>query len=102
MNGHLDEHEDDGTEASRGGGSHSETSKDSTETLALIPSPLNLAGTSNSNTDTSDRRDERVGGRDVSGVPSAPHDPNGSTGQSAGEGKHLNTRWYPRSWPGGT
>lgn len=27
----------------------------------------------------------------MSGVPGAPHDPNGSTGQSAGEGEHLNT-----------
>jgi len=58
MDGHLDEHEDDGTEAGRGGRSHTKTSEDSTETLALVPSPLNLARTSNSNTDTSDRRNE--------------------------------------------
>lgn len=28
----------------------------------------------------------------MSGVPCAPHDPDGGTGQSASESKHLNTR----------
>ena len=91
MDCELDQHEDDGTEAGGGSGSHSQASEDSTETLAVVPSPLNFGGASDSNTDTSDRRDERVGRRDVSGVFCAPHDPGGGTGESAGEGQHLNT-----------
>jgi len=89
MDSELDQHEDDGTEAGRGGGSHSETSEDGTETLALVPAPLNVLSTSNSDTNTSDRRDERVGGRNVSGVLGAPHDPDGGTSEGAGESKHL-------------
>jgi hypothetical protein len=87
----LDQHEDDGTEAGRGGRSHSKTSEDSTETLALVPSPLDVLSTGNRNTDTSNRRDERVGGRNVSRVLGAPHDPDRGTGKRAGKGKHLNT-----------
>jgi hypothetical protein len=55
MDSELDQHEDDSTEAGRGGGSHSETSKDSTKTLALIPAPLNVLCTGDSDTDTSNR-----------------------------------------------
>jgi hypothetical protein len=91
MDSELDQHEDDGTEAGRGGGSHSETSEDSTKTLALIPAPLNVLRTGNSDTDTSNRGDERVGGRDMSRVLGAPHDPDRSTSESAGKGEHLNT-----------
>jgi hypothetical protein len=91
VDGRLDEHEDYGTEAGGGSGSHSKTSEDSTKTLALIPSPLNVLCTGDGDTDTSDRGNKRVGGRDVSRVPCAPHDPDGSTSQSAGECKHLDT-----------
>jgi len=88
---HLDEHEDDGTEASRGSRSHSETSKNGTETFALVPAPLDLRGAGNSDTNTSDSRDERVGRRDVGRVLGAPHDPGGGTGESASKGQHLDT-----------
>jgi hypothetical protein len=87
----LDEHEDDGTEAGRGSGCHSKTSEDSTKTLALVPSPLDVLSTSDGDTDTSNRGDERVGGRNVSRVPCAPHDPDGGTGQSTGKCEHLDT-----------
>ena len=87
----LDQHEDDGTEASRGKGSHSETSKDGTETLALVPSPLDLRSTCDSNTDTSNRGDEGVGRRDVGRVLGAPHDPERGTSEGAGECQHLDT-----------
>jgi hypothetical protein len=91
MDRDLDQHEDDGTKACRGSGSHSKTSEDSTKTLALVPSPLYLTSTGNSDTDTSNRRDERVGGRNVSRVLGAPHDPDRGTSEGAGKGKHLNT-----------
>ena len=48
----LDQHEDSCTKAGRDGWGHAETSKDSTETLAIVPSPLNLVGTSECDTDT--------------------------------------------------
>lgn len=95
MDRKLDQHEDDGTEACRGSRSHSKTSEDSTKTLALVPSPLDLGRTSNGNTDTSNGRDKRVGRRDVSRMLGAPHDPDGGTGESAREGKHLNTGVVP-------
>lgn len=91
VNSELDQHEDDSTEACRGGGSHSETCKDGTETLALVPTPLDVLSTSDGNTNTSDGRDKRVRRRDVSRVLGAPHDPDRGTSQSAGECKHLNT-----------
>jgi hypothetical protein len=90
MNNQLDQHEDDGTEASRGDRSHSKASKDSSKTLALVPSPLDFGSASDGNTYTSDRRDERVRGRDVSRVLGAPHDPEGCTSEGAGESQHLN------------
>jgi hypothetical protein len=91
MDSDLDQHEDDGAERGRGGGSHTETSEDGTETLALVPSPLDLGGTSDGNTNTSDGGDERVGRGNVSRVLCAPHDPDGGTGERAGKGKHLDT-----------
>ena len=54
----LDEHEDDGTEASGDGGGHTETGEDGTETFTLVPSPLDVGGTDSSDTDTSDGRDQ--------------------------------------------
>ena len=86
----LDQHEDGRTKASGYGRGHSETSKDSTETLAVVPSPLDLVGTSESDTDTSNGRDERVGRRDVSRVASAPHDPGRGGSESTCESQHLN------------
>lgn len=91
MDDELDEHEDSSTKAGSNSWSHKETSEDGTETLALVPSPLDLPSTNGGDTDTSDGRDEGVGGGDVSGVPGTPHDPGGSTSKSASEGKHLNT-----------
>lgn len=38
----LNEHEDSGTEAGRDGRGHTETCEDSTQALALVPSPLDL------------------------------------------------------------
>jgi hypothetical protein len=61
VNSELDQQEDDGTEASRGSGSHSQTGEDGTETLALVPSPLDIAGARNRDTNTGNGRDERVG-----------------------------------------
>ncbi len=46
-------------------------------------------GADGGDTDTGDGGDERVGGRDVSRVPRAPHDPGGGGGERAGEGEHL-------------
>lgn len=85
----LDEHEDGGAKAGRDGGSHEETGKDGSESLAVVPTPLDLAGTDGGDTDTGDGRDERVGGRDVGRVPGAPHDPGRGAGEGAGEGEHL-------------
>lgn len=87
----LDEQEDDSGETTRDGGSHSQTGEDGTETLALVPSPLNTVGTDGSDTDTSDGGDQGVGGRDVGRVTSAPHDPRSSTGGGTGEGEQLDT-----------
>ena len=111
MDGHLDQHEDDGTEAGRSGRCHSETSEDGTKTFALVPTPLYVGSTGNGDTNTSDGRDERVRRRDVSGVLGAPlhvevevsvcfmcnsykdtyHNPHGGTSESTSERKHLNT-----------
>lgn len=84
-------HEDDGTETSTASRRHEETSKDSTKTRALIPTPLDLSSTDSSNTDTSNGGDETVGGRNVGAVTSAPHDPERSTGSGTGEGEKLDT-----------
>lgn len=75
VNDELDEAKDDSTESGRAGGSHEETREDGTETLSVVPTPLNVASASRGNTDTGDGRDEGVGRRDVSGVACAPHDP---------------------------
>lgn len=91
VNNELNEHEDDGTEASRDGGSHAQTSEDGTETLSVVPSPLDLVGTSGSNTHTSNGGNQRVSGGDVGGVSRAPHDPGRGSGEGAGEGEHLDT-----------
>lgn len=91
VNNKLDEHEDGSTEASRDGGSHTETSKDGTESLTLVPTPLDLVSSNGGNTDTSNGRDERVCGGDVGRVSRAPHDPGGGGGQGTGEGHHLDT-----------
>lgn len=45
MDNDLDEHEDGSTKSGSDGRSHSEASKDSTETLSIVPSPLDFAGT---------------------------------------------------------
>ena len=86
---HLDEHEDGCTEASSNGGSHSKTGEDGTETLATVPPPLDVAGSHGCDTDTSNRRDQGVGRRNVSRVACAPHDPDGSTCEGASESQHL-------------
>ena len=75
MNEVLDQQEDNSTKATGNDGSHAETSEDGTKTLAVVPAPLNLGSTNSCNTDTSDSRDERVGGGDVGGVFGAPHHP---------------------------
>lgn len=85
----LDEHEDDGAEARRDGGSHAQAGEDGTETLSVVPSPLDLVGTGGGDTDASDGGDERISRGDVGGVPRAPHDPGGGGGEGASEGKHL-------------
>lgn len=91
MDDDLDEHEDGSTEGSSDRWSHEETSEDGTETLSVVPPPLDLGGTNSGDTDTSNGGDKRVGRRDVSRVSGTPHDPGGSTSKSASEGKHLNT-----------
>lgn len=87
----FDETKDDGTEATSDGRGHDETRENGTETLSVVPSPLDLGGTDSRNTDTSDGGDQRVCGGDVSRVLCAPHDPRGGTSKSAGEGEHLDT-----------
>jgi len=62
----LDETKDECAKASGGGRGNDEAGEDGTKTLALVPSPLDLGGTSGSDTDTGDGGDERVGGGDVS------------------------------------
>jgi hypothetical protein len=54
-----------------------------------VPSPLDTLDTNSSNTNTSNRRDERVCGRDVSVVSCAPHDPDRSTSCGTSEGEKL-------------
>lgn len=87
----LDQHEDGRTEAGGNGRGHTEASEDGTKTLAVVPAPLDLIGTSDCDTDTSNSGDQRVGRGNVSRVASAPHDPGGSGSKRASEGKHLNT-----------
>lgn len=91
VNDELDQGEDDGAEAARDEGSHGQTSKDGTKTRALVPAPLDVAGANSSDTDTGDGRNERVGGRDVGRVTSAPHNPDRGTGRSASEGEELDS-----------
>jgi len=55
MNNILDQRKDNGGKATSDSGRHTKTSKDSTKTLATVPSPLNLASTNSSDTDTSER-----------------------------------------------
>jgi hypothetical protein len=52
---------------------------------------LNLGGTDSGNSNTGDRGDERVSGRDMGRVSSTPHDPGGGTSEGTGEGEHLDT-----------
>lgn len=54
----LDEQEDDGSEATRDDGGHSQASEDGTETLALVPAPLHLVSTNGGNADTSNSRNQ--------------------------------------------
>lgn len=91
VNDELDEHKDDGPESSTASRGHDETAEDGTETLAIVPSPLDTLGTDSRNTDTSNGGDERVGRADVGVVPGAPHDPGSGTSRSTGEGEKLNT-----------
>jgi hypothetical protein len=56
----LDEHEDDSGKAGSDGRCHTKTSKDSTETLPIIPAPLDVACTDSSNTDTGNGRNQGV------------------------------------------
>lgn len=91
MDDKLDEQEDGGSKPTSNAGSHTQTSKDGTETLSFVPSPLDLGGTDSGNADASDGRDERVGGGDVSRVSSAPHDPGRGGSQGTCKGEHLNT-----------
>ncbi len=85
----LDEHEDDGTEAARDGRGHSQTSKDGTQTVTLVPAPLHRRGTSRGNTHAGDGRDERVCRGDVGRVARTPHHPRRGGGQGTGKGQHL-------------
>ncbi|KAK6833440.1 hypothetical protein PG987_008134 [Apiospora arundinis] len=91
----LDHHEDGGTESSGDGRRHAQTGEDSTETLAVVPAPLDLGGTDSSNTNTGDSGDKGVGGRDVGRVTGAPHHPCGGGNQGDGEGHHLNSGVIP-------
>ena len=54
-----------------------------------MPSPVDVGSTGRGDTDTGDRRDERVGRRDVGRVGRTPHHPDGSTGEGTSEGEHL-------------
>lgn len=85
----LDQHEDDGAEASSNSRGHGQTGEDGTESRAAVPAPLNTANTSRGNTDTGNGRDERVCRRDVGRVARAPHDPDGGAGRRAGKGEQL-------------
>lgn len=87
----LDKHEDAGTKTSGNGGGHAQTSKNCTEALAFIPTPLHIGSSDRGDTDTGDGRYQRVGRRNVSGMPSAPHDPCRGTSECTGEGEHLDS-----------
>lgn len=89
MHNQLDQHEGDGSKGGRDGRRHAQTGKDGSETSALVPAPLDAAGANGGNANTSERRDEGVGGRDVGGVARAPHHPDGGTGGGTGEGEEL-------------
>ena len=71
----LDHQEDDSAKATGNDRGHAKTSEDGTETLAIVPAPLNLGSTNSGNTDTGDSRDEGVGGGHVGGVLGTPHHP---------------------------
>lgn len=92
MNDQLDQHEDGGTKAGRDGRCHTQACEDSSQTFSVVPAPLDLISTGNGNANTSNGRDEGVGGRDVGRVTSTPHDPRGCRCEGAGEGEHLNAR----------
>lgn len=62
VNNNFDQHENDASKTSSDRWSHEQTGEDGTHTLSTVPSPLNLAGTDGSNTNTSDGGDKGVGG----------------------------------------
>ena len=65
MHNELYQHKDAGGKASRDDRRHPKTCKDSTETLAVIPAPLDSGCADGGDANPSNSRDERVGRRDV-------------------------------------
>lgn len=87
----LDEHEDEGGEATRYDGGQTQAGKDGAEALAPIPAPLDFISAGYGDADAGDCRDERVCGRDVSRVLGAPHDPRRGGDEGTREGEHLDS-----------
>lgn len=89
VHGVLDQREDDRAEDSCRDRCHTEAGEDGSQSGTIIPSPLHLASTDCGNTNTCDGRDERVGRGNMSGVASAPHDPDSGTSRRASECEKL-------------
>ena len=89
MNDVLDQGEDQraGDGGTRGG--HGETSKDSAQSLAAVPAPLDTAGADRSDSNTGQGGYKRVSGRDVCGMFSTPHDPDRGTSGGTSKGQKL-------------
>jgi hypothetical protein len=89
VDGVLDQREDDRSEDSGCDRRHAEAGEDGSKAGATVPPPFHLAGADCGNTNTCDRRYERVCRRNVGRVARAPHDPDSGTSGRAGEGEKL-------------
>jgi hypothetical protein len=86
----LHKREDDRAEDARRDGCHTQASENGSKSRSLVPSPLHVASTNCSNTNTGDGRDEGVGRRNVGRVAGTPHDPDSGTSRRASECEKLN------------
>lgn len=89
MDEQFDEHENDGTKTGRADGRNQETGENGTDTVTIVPAPSDTVGAAGSDTDTNQRRHERVCGGDGDGVARAPHDPHTGAGGGTGESEEL-------------
>lgn len=87
----LDEEVDNSSEASRDGGGDTEAGEDGGESLSSVPSPVDRISTTDSDSDSSDGRDDRVSGRNGPRHAGADGKPDGGGDEGADEGEELNS-----------